>query len=83
MTKRSIFFIKQSEKAMNSLSANQIRHTLTKLKREHSDLDAAIRDLQNAVNGDEIRIQRMKKQKLALKDEIARLENLLLPDIIA
>lgn len=83
MTKRSIFFINRSEKAMNPLSPDEIRHTLNRLKYCHSDLDDAIRNLQSVPNGDEIQIQRLKKQKLALKDEIARLENMLLPDIIA
>lgn len=68
---------------MNPLSPDEIRHTLNRLKHRHSDLDDAIRNLQSVPNGDEIQIQRLKKQKLALKDEIARLENMLLPDIIA
>ena len=68
---------------MNAPSEDQIRHTLTKLKQDHATLDEAIRALQNASGGDEIQIRRLKKQKLAAKDEISRLENLLLPDIIA
>lgn len=68
---------------MNAPSEDQIRHTLTKLKQDHAALDETIRLLQNAPSGDEIQIRRLKKRKLALKDEIKRLENLLLPDIIA
>lgn len=68
---------------MNAPSEDKIRHTLTKLKQDHAALDETIRLLQNAPSGDEIQIRRLKKRKLALKDEIKRLENLLLPDIIA
>lgn len=83
MTKRSNIFITQSKTAMNSPSADQIRHAIAKLKQDHAALDETIRLLQNAPSGDEIQIRRLKKRKLALKDEIKRLENLLLPDIIA
>ena len=83
MTKRSNIFIKQSKTAMNCPSPDQIRHAIAKLKQDHATLDETIRALQNAPSGDEIQIQRLKKRKLALKDEIQRLENLLLPDIIA
>ncbi|HBO59233.1 MAG TPA: hypothetical protein DD624_04925 [Alphaproteobacteria bacterium] len=68
---------------MNCPSPDQIRHAIAKLKQDHAALDETIRALQNAPSGDEIQIQRLKKRKLALKDEIQRLENLLLPDIIA
>lgn len=60
-----------------------IRAQLARLRQEHRDLDAAIAAMTDAGRGDPIRIQRLKKQKLALKDRIARLEDQLLPDIIA
>ncbi len=60
-----------------------IRALLARLRQEHRDLDAAIAAMSDAVRGDPIRVQRLKKQKLALKDRIARLEDQLLPDIIA
>lgn len=53
-------------------------------RQEHADLDAAIHTL-TAASGlaDQMLIQRLKKRKLALKDRIVQLENILLPDIIA
>ena len=60
-----------------------IRAQLARLRQEHRDLDVAIAALSDSTRGDPIRIRRLKKQKLALKDRIARLEDQLLPDIIA
>ena len=53
------------------------------LRTEHRDLDAAIEVLANSGASDQLRLARMKKRKLALKDEIAILESDLIPDIIA
>ena len=55
---------------------------LARLRAEHSDLDAAT-DALIVVGADRMRVQRMKKWKLRLKDEIMRLEDELMPDIIA
>ena len=55
---------------------------LARLRTEHGDLDAAA-DALAAMGGDRMRIQRLKKWKLRLKDEIIRLEDELMPDIIA
>jgi hypothetical protein len=60
-----------------------LRHKLTQLKQEHRGLDDAILALEASQERDQLRLTRMKKRKLALKDEIARLEDQLLPDIIA
>lgn len=59
------------------------RHELAGLRMEHRDLDDAIAALGGAGSRDHIQIQRLKKRKLILKDQIARLESLLLPDITA
>ena len=56
---------------------------MAQLKTEHSDLDLAIQALEEKPGGNALPIQRMKKKKLSLKDEIQRLENELFPDIIA
>ena len=61
----------------------EIRQKLAELRQEHRDLDAAIAALNESHVGDTIRIQRLKKRKLVLKDRIAGLEDQLLPDIIA
>ena len=56
---------------------------LVRLRLEHRDLDAAIEALEHGVRSDQLQIKRLKKKKLVLKDEIARVEDDLLPDIIA
>ena len=60
-----------------------IRLRVEELKVEHRDLDEAISHLVEALPFDQLKLQRLKKRKLALKDEIAILEDQLLPDIIA
>lgn len=52
-------------------------------RQEHSDLNAAIDTLTQSQVADRMLLQRLKKRKLALKDRIVQLENILLPDIIA
>ena len=61
----------------------QLGLELATKRQEHSDLDAAIHTLSQSQMADRMLIQRLKKRKLALKDRIVQLENLLLPDIIA
>jgi hypothetical protein len=60
-----------------------LRVRLVALKAEHHDLDDVIARVVATRIYDQIRLQRLKKRKLLLKDEIARLESRLLPDIIA
>jgi hypothetical protein len=57
--------------------------TLSRLKQEHRDLDTAIQSLESSLQADPLQLKRLKKKKLQLKDEIARTEDELLPDIIA
>jgi len=52
-------------------------------RREHGDLDDAIAALEASGRADQLRLRRLKKQKLALKDRISRIEDKLTPDIIA
>lgn len=59
------------------------RTRLEVLRCEHRDLDEAIGALAGRGTSCSLTIQRLKKQKLALKDRIARLEDELTPDIIA
>jgi hypothetical protein len=61
----------------------EIRRELTELRQEHRELDSAILNLAGGPEADSIRVQRMKKRKLVLKDRISVLEDRLLPDIIA
>ncbi|WP_108259469.1 YdcH family protein [Mangrovicoccus ximenensis] len=53
------------------------------LRREHRDLDHAIAALEDTGRADQLALRRFKKQKLAIKDEISRIEDRLYPDIIA
>lgn len=55
---------------------------LNELRSEHRDLDTVIARLADAT-ADQLQVQRLKKRKLKLKDEIAWLESRLVPDIIA
>ena len=61
----------------------ELARKLADLKGEHRGVDKAIGDLVAASDCDYLEVQRLKKRKLALKDQITRLESELLPDIIA
>ena len=61
----------------------EIKHQIEMLKSEHSDLDQAIARIAEEPPFDQLLIQRLKKRKLILKDQIAFFEDQLLPDIIA
>lgn len=58
------------------------RLALAKLRQEHEDYDAAINAMIK-VGSEALRIQRMKKKKLAIKDRISQIEDQIIPDIIA
>lgn len=59
------------------------RIELATLRHEHRDLDDAIAALHEHGRADPLTLKRLKKQKLALKDQIRRIEDELTPDIIA
>lgn len=62
----------------------ELRREIAKLCAEHRELDNEIASLTaDPSKSDQISIQRLKKRKLLLKDQIAKLESELLPDIIA
>ena len=61
----------------------ELHRMLEELRTEHRDLDVVILQLSDAVPIDFLRLQRMKKRKLFLKDSISKIESMLLPDIIA
>lgn len=69
------------------VNEQEFRKRLELLRIEHRDLDAAIAALTSAGQmhgtGDQLQIARLKKRKLAIRDQIAILEDNLLPDIIA
>lgn len=61
----------------------ELKTRLAALKSEHRDLDEVIARVSEGGIYDQLMMQRLKKRKLALKDQIARIESQLLPDIIA
>ncbi|AOF90018.1 DUF465 domain-containing protein [Sinorhizobium sp. RAC02] len=60
----------------------ELRLAVARLRQEHEDYDAAINAMIQ-IGSEALRIQRMKKKKLGLKDKISRLEDQIIPDIIA
>ncbi|MGE4527843.1 MAG: YdcH family protein [Rhodospirillaceae bacterium] len=66
-----------------NLSEEDICHHLEALRLEHRDLDDVIARLDAETVANQLQIQRLKKRKLVLKDEIVRLEAQMYPDIIA
>jgi len=68
----------------NEMNHNDVlRVKLNVLRREHRDLDDAIHALQDSARGDPLTLRRLKKQKLHPKDQIAVIDDELIPDIIA
>lgn len=68
----------------HQMQAEEVQRVrLDALRLQHRDLDEAIRALEEKPTGDPLTIRRLKKQKLALKDRIAYLEDQINPDIIA
>ena len=65
------------------MNEEELRKRLEALRIEHRDLDAAIDALTLAGSADQLQIARLKKRKLRLKDQIALIEDSLIPDIIA
>ena len=65
------------------IEIKQIRTRIVELELEHRDLDQLIAQLARDPSFEELHIKRLKKRKLQLKDELALLENRLIPDILA
>jgi hypothetical protein len=68
---------------MESEEIRELRVMVSRLKQEHRDLDSAINALEDSGRADALQLKRLKKKKLSLRDEISRVEDQLLPDIIA
>ena len=65
------------------MNAAMLQVRLDMLRLEHRDLDAAIAALVETPQPDQLPLARLKKRKLRLRDEIASIEDRLVPDIIA
>ena len=68
---------------LNDMEITDLRHQLQELQVEHRDLDLVIAHLTDSPPPDDLLIRRLKKRKLALKDRILQLEEMLVPDIPA
>ncbi len=68
---------------MKSDDISETTQLLAELREEHRDLDLAIKRMAMDPWQDQLRIRRLKKRKLKLKDWIARLESKLIPDLDA
>jgi hypothetical protein len=68
---------------LDGYTVQELRVRLEQLRLEHRDLDAAISAFESVQPLDQLKISRLKKRKLRLKDQIAQIEDRLLPDIIA
>lgn len=68
---------------MDELEEREIRERIAALISEHRDLDDMIARVSERAPYDQLQMQRMKKRKLSIKDQLSRLENMLIDDIIA
>ena len=68
---------------MQDTQANNIQKKLETLLSEHKELDDMINTMIKTQVYDQLQLQRLKKKKLSLKDEIIKLKALIVPDIIA
>jgi hypothetical protein len=62
---------------------NKIKEKINELRKLHSELDIEISKIVKVIPLDQVMLQRIKKKKLKLKDEISKLSSHILPDIIA
>ena len=65
------------------MDADEVKVRVVKLEIEHRDLDTAIELLNESLTVDALQLQRLKKRKLQLKDQIIQLKMQLIPDIPA
>lgn len=68
---------------MDEQQEREIRERIAALLSEHRDLDDMLARISERAPFDQLQMQRMKKRKLAIKDQLSRLENMLIDDIIA
>jgi len=71
------------DKGLDPEEEAHVRAQTAELRLEHQDLDDAVRALESLPMPDQLQIARLKKKKLTLRDQIAKLEDRLTPDIIA
>ena len=69
--------------ALTDEERREIEQRIAELELEHSDLDDIIGRLAQTPAQDQLQLRRLKKKKLFLKDQLARLRDKLIPDILA
>jgi hypothetical protein len=72
-----------TQDSMKNEEERELRVELERLRQEHRDLDAAIDALLAIPGYDRLQVQRLKKRKLQIRDQLSRIEDQLFPDIIA
>jgi hypothetical protein len=80
---RTAAILLQRREGNARVTEEEMRKRLEILRIEHRDLDAAIDALNAAGSTDQLQIARLKKRKLRLKDQIAIIQDYLIPDILA
>ena len=68
---------------MTVVDTDALRLRLEQLKTEHRDLNDAILRVTESANYNQLQVKRLKKRKVVLRDQIAKLKSQILPDIIA
>ena len=68
---------------LSDAEERELHDRVKALRQEHADLDASIEALGAMPVPDQLRIARMKRKKLSVRDEIVKIESRILPDIIA
>ena len=78
-----MFHESEVNKRVQEFEINSLELQLLELRSEHRDLDEIIHEMIESLHPNQLRIKRLKKRKLRLKDSIIRVESLLIPDIDA
>jgi hypothetical protein len=73
----------RTEDTLPAMETEQVKRRIIELQIEHRDLDEAIDRLATQPGIDEVRLRRLKKRKLQIKDAIALLQMQLVPDVPA
>ena len=68
---------------LDKAEKQRLLQSVAELKQQHREMDIAIEEMAEQVNISQFEIKRLKKEKLKLKDAIARLESRLIPDLHA
>jgi hypothetical protein len=68
---------------LDEADEDALKAKLAILRHQHRDLDVAISALESSGTGDQLQLRRLKKMKLQIKDMITKIEDKLIPDIIA